>query len=501
VPLQRLLWALGCRWTAHAHQIEAVRFCAGVPPGWPTHYPPEEEEEEEEALGEGRGVVLGDDMGLGKTFSAIGAIVVREFLAARRGEDLAALSTVVVAPTEAVLSQWRDSLQQSGFGEGEVLVYTGDFSPRALRAPALRGRSPYPRLVLLHKWKLQADQRAVFSHLKADPPAGTAADAVPLGPRAAGAGGWRQRASTAAAAAGTAGGAAELPPVPSPLMPSATAACARALQAAYEADKGRKAKGRSRYGTCDPVKLARRLAQEGAAFAPSQRCWLTFVLDEAHELRNPFSFWAMAAALMGQHARRVVLATGTPYNNREGDLATLSSFIEPGAAASAPAFWREARDALEGSGTMKEEHRSWLALHLLMRDKSVLATALPPKSVSEEAVLPSGPERQLYSPVEEVLIKSLRNLVTVMKRKASGKAAAARKRRDLMRLQKRCMGLAQEARMVLIHPALGGKGREVTAPRPAPPPPAGRPLCRPPSLLPPTLSPSPQSSLRLLPSR
>ena len=78
-PLQWLLWRLGCKWSMLRHQPKAVRFCAGVPEGWPAgqapHAPPPAQ-----ALDGGipvRGGILADDMGLGKTYSSIGGMLVR----------------------------------------------------------------------------------------------------------------------------------------------------------------------------------------------------------------------------------------------------------------------------------------------------------------------------------------------------------------------------------------------------------------------------------------
>lgn len=45
--------------------------------------------------------------------------------------------------------------------------------------------------------------------------------------------------------------------------------------------------------------------------------WNILIVDEAHKLRNPFAYWSIGCAMASQHASRVVMATGTPYNNRE----------------------------------------------------------------------------------------------------------------------------------------------------------------------------------------
>jgi hypothetical protein len=61
--------------------------------------------------------------------------------------------------------------------------------------------------------------------------------------------------------------------------------------------------------------LARSKARrKDAAWRPR---FQSLFIDEAHKIRNPFSFWFFGAALLAQDAGWVVAATGTPYNNRE----------------------------------------------------------------------------------------------------------------------------------------------------------------------------------------
>ena len=88
--------------------------------------------------------------------------------------------------------------------------------------------------------------------------------------------------------------------------------------------------GRSRFGKTDPAALCtlatkelRRLqaqpAQQPAAqpaaqtaqqepalqpaVQPAAQPWLSTIIDEAHELRNPFSFWGIGAMLAGCNRR------------------------------------------------------------------------------------------------------------------------------------------------------------------------------------------------------
>ena len=204
--LQWLLWRLGCTWSMMPHQPKSVRFCAGVPEGWPAG-PAPHAAPPAQAL---RGCTLADDMGLGKTYSSIGGMLVREYVATLRGTDLASVSTLLIVPNVPVLDQWLVALHNSGVTKQQVLRFTGDFTRAGLEAPSLRGR-PLPRVVILRKHQLQSEQQGVFNHVA-------------------------------------------LPAVVSGLTPHASKHVEIEMLKAYEADKGRKVKG-SKFGKADPGAL------------------------------------------------------------------------------------------------------------------------------------------------------------------------------------------------------------------------------------------------------
>lgn len=411
--LQKLLWQLGCEWNLMPHQTASIRFCAGVPADWPTsphpHSPPPAEVT--------RGCILADDMGLGKTFSSIGGILLREYIAKLRGVDLCRVSTLVVVPNPSVMDQWVDALRRSGIPKHQVLEFKGDFTAAGMRNPALRGKK-LPRVVLMRKHQLQSEQVGVFNSLT------------------------------------------ERRLVTSGLTPHASLPCEQKLHDAYEADKGRRCKGR-KFGATDPAQLCKLAHGELKRLSVEQRPWLTMVVDEAHELRNPFSFWAMGALMAGVHSHRVVLLSGTPYNNNKGDLATMSSFIDPSLAASRKKFWEKALESKQTGGRLAE-HNAWLLRYLLRREKSVLKDSLPPKNVHELMVLLSDGEYENYAPLQELLKKLLKEYLRALKRKPKSRAARQRRQRDLRRLSERFLGQSQECRMALVHPGLSGKGRELT---------------------------------------
>jgi len=53
------------------------------------------------------------------------------------------------------------------------------------------------------------------------------------------------------------------------------------------------------------------------------------LIDEAHVLRNPLALWTFGAMLVSQNSARSIMATGTPYNNKQQDLASLHAIFEP----------------------------------------------------------------------------------------------------------------------------------------------------------------------------
>ena len=169
-----------------------------------------------------------------------------------------------------------------------MLRFTGDFTKARLVSPSLRGR-PLPRVVILRKHQLQSEQQGVFRHLTGLADLHSDEGAVGAGGGGGGGGGgeWRAR--------------APLPPVVSGLTPHASKHVEMELYMAYKADKGLKV-GSKKFGKTDPAALCSLLAKELKRLQPAQRPWLSTIIDEAHELRNPFSFWAMGAMLAG--ARR-----------------------------------------------------------------------------------------------------------------------------------------------------------------------------------------------------
>ena len=99
----------------------------------------------------------------------------------------------------------------------------------------------------------------------------------------------------------------------------------RAVRAKHK--KGGKKKGGKKKGdnaAGDVLKVLVRLFGRAG-----KKSFFSFAVDEAHDLRNPVALWTIAAALTSMHAHRAVMVTGTPFNNRNQDMATMMALIDP----------------------------------------------------------------------------------------------------------------------------------------------------------------------------
>jgi non-specific serine/threonine protein kinase len=80
----------------------------------------------------------------------------------------------------------------------------------------------------------------------------------------------------------------------------------------------------------------------------AERRWGLVVLDEAQAIKNPSSKQARAVKRMKSQARLAL--TGTPVENRLGDLWSLFDFLAPGLLGNAKAFGRAANKMRDGDG-------------------------------------------------------------------------------------------------------------------------------------------------------
>ena len=429
------------------HQPAAVRFVAGIETSWPREYPPT-------SYPRGKsngGGILADGMGLGKTVEGIGGVVVREILALHCGVPAARRASLVVAPNVQVMEQWLEHLIKAGISAAEIGVYDGDRHRKhgILRACGGDGDEDGtclkpPRFTLMTKDVLMGDIREMVTSFHETRDA--------------------QKALVVKS---------------SPLIPHTSAKHAFWLYEKYLADKGKKPDRKwvagKPDGTCVSEICAADRAQRIAA-GLSEPKWLMLINDEAHFERNQLAFWGLMLTLLGTHCSRVILATGTPYNNKNEDLASLCAYYDttlPNKQNNVKwwdaAMGKKPPKTAEGVERLKRELARWRGeegepVHWLRRTMKDISMHLPPRATDEVRVLPSEAELNAgYLEVEKNLIKVWRQLMVHLSTpRPGGPAAAWRWNQKRMALMDQLLGLMQKARMLMIHPVVGYNGREVT---------------------------------------
>ncbi|HEX3479810.1 MAG TPA: DEAD/DEAH box helicase [Kofleriaceae bacterium] len=134
--------------------------------------------------------------------------------------------------------------------------------------------------------------------------------------------------------------------------------------------------------------------------------WGLAILDEAQAIKNPGTRQTRAVKALQAHAR--VALTGTPVENRLGDLWSIFDFLNPGLLGSAKDFTRYTR-ALDarGYGPLRELIRPYL-LRRLKTDRTVIAD-LPDKTELTAYCALSRKQAALYQQAVDDLAETLRD--------------------------------------------------------------------------------------------
>ena len=124
--------------------------------------------------------------------------------------------------------------------------------------------------------------------------------------------------------------------------------------------------------------------------------WTLLVLDEAQAIKNPAAKQARAVKRLRSRAR--VALTGTPIENRLGDLWSLFDFLNPGLLGSARAFTRVTRELAAGGDRHYGPLRTLVRPYILRRlktDRGVI-TDLPDKTEMRAFCLLTRKQAVLY---------------------------------------------------------------------------------------------------------
>ena len=134
--------------------------------------------------------------------------------------------------------------------------------------------------------------------------------------------------------------------------------------------------------------------------------WETVVLDESQRIKNPDSQVAAAAFRLGAKFR--VALSGTPVENRLGELWSQFHFINRGLLGGRPHF-RETYEEPVTSGETEavERLRSRIRPFLLRRVKREVATELPPRTESVLRCELSDEEREAYDVIRAATLRDV----------------------------------------------------------------------------------------------
>jgi SNF2 family DNA or RNA helicase len=142
------------------------------------------------------------------------------------------------------------------------------------------------------------------------------------------------------------------------------------------------------------------LLQQGDDILTS-RSWHTAVLDEAQAIKNPGTRRARAAQALAADFKLAL--TGTPIENRLGELWSIMAFANPGLLGSLEQFNQRFATPIERDGDPQAGRRlrRLIAPFLLRRTKAEVLADLPPRTEIVHEVVPGTRERALLEALRQ----------------------------------------------------------------------------------------------------
>src|SRR5213594_3979884 len=147
------------------------------------------------------------------------------------------------------------------------------------------------------------------------------------------------------------------------------------------------------------------------------REWSLAILDEAQAIKNPGARQTQAVKALKARAR--IALTGTPVENRLGDLWSIYDFLDPGLLGSAREFSVFAKRLADRPAESYAPLRRLIQPYLLRRlktDRSIVAD-LPDKTEVKAFCLLSGPQAALYQKTVDELERAIAGLTQGIERR------------------------------------------------------------------------------------
>src|SRR5881409_2439260 len=147
------------------------------------------------------------------------------------------------------------------------------------------------------------------------------------------------------------------------------------------------------------------------------REWSLVILDEAQAIKNPGARQTQAVKTLKSRSR--IALTGTPVENRLGDLWSIYDFLDPGLLGSAREFSAFAKRLADRPDESYAPLRRLIQPYLLRRlktDRSVVAD-LPDKTEVKAFCLLSGPQAALYQKTVDELERAITGLTQGIERR------------------------------------------------------------------------------------
>jgi SNF2 family DNA or RNA helicase len=175
------------------------------------------------------------------------------------------------------------------------------------------------------------------------------------------------------------------------------------------------------------------LHSEAEAFAAVP--WHTAILDEAQAIKNRTTKRSQAA--MNLQASFRLITTGTPVENRLGELHTLFNFINPGLLGSWEHFRSHFADPIErhNDAEARDRLRRLIRPFILRRLKSAVLRDLPPRTEIPLHVELSPEEAAFYEALRQ---RALENVAKAAEDSAQPGQATIRILAELTRLRRAC---------------------------------------------------------------